>query len=168
FGCEIGRERAKVLLGKAFGEGSHDRVLALAVAVIAHLFEQVGPLLPPDDRDGFRVGGHAVLAVTGRAELRRRLDGGGMRRQRNERETNPGAEKRRRQTCAHDLTPSLPANGARFCLSIQRWKPQSNPGRQRRPRMPANKLRRRAGMALCHPTTRVTMPASRLPMESNQ
>src|SRR5262249_9253104 len=73
-GGEIGRDLAKILLRKAFGDGRHDRVVAFAIPVVAHLLEKIAPLLPPDNRDGFGVGGHAVLAVTGCAELGRGLD----------------------------------------------------------------------------------------------
>src|SRR5437764_13791102 len=62
---EIGCDWAKVFLGKALGDGGHDRVVALAIPVVAHLFEKIAPLLPPDDRDSLGVGGHTILAVTG-------------------------------------------------------------------------------------------------------
>src|SRR5215475_1457576 len=52
-GGEIGRDLAKILLRKAFGDGRHDRVVAFAIPVVTHLLEEIAPLLPPYDRDGF-------------------------------------------------------------------------------------------------------------------
>ena len=48
-GREIGRDLAKVLLHKGFGDGRHNRVVAFAIPVVAHLLEKIAPLLPPDD-----------------------------------------------------------------------------------------------------------------------
>src|SRR5215472_13948504 len=161
FGREIGRDLAKVLLRKAFGDWRHDRVVAFAIPVVAHLLEEIAPLLPPDDRDGFGVGGHAILAVTGCAELRRGLDViCGMRRHGNNPKTNPSAEKRRKQTCAHGVTPSCRVcERCRVYASIQRWDPQSNPPPARAPLLPANQSGRKARIGLVSPH----QPESRCP-----
>src|SRR5262249_20603059 len=54
---------------QGLGDGPHDRVLARAGAVIHQLLVDVILPLPPDDRVGLRVGGHAVLAVADAADL---------------------------------------------------------------------------------------------------
>src|SRR6516162_9702594 len=159
-GGEIGRDLAKILLRKAFGDGRHDRVVAFAIPVVAHLLEEIAPLLPPDDRDGFGVGGLAILAVTGCAELRRGLDViGGMRGHGNNRKTNPSAEKRRKQ--AHGVTPSCPVcERCRVYASIQRWDPQSNPGPQGRPSCLRTNRAEGENWACITLPTRVTMRPS--------
>src|SRR5262245_24628084 len=130
-GREIGRDRAKVLLREALGDRRHDGIVALAVPVVAHLLEEIAPLLPPDDRNGLRVGRHAILAVAGGAELHLGLDIiGGVRRYGNNRETNP-ARNDRKKTYEHG--PSSRACAP--CLvdvSIQRW----GSGRNSRPAGP--------------------------------
>src|SRR5262249_35296749 len=153
-GREIGHDLAKILLRRAFGDGRHDRVVAFAIPVVAHLLEEIARLLPPDDRDGFGVGGHAVLTVTGCAELRRGLDViGGMRRRGNNRKTNPSAEKRRKQTCAHGVTPSCRVcERCRVYASIQRLDPQSNPDPQARPSWLRTVRGGRRELGLYHPT----------------
>src|SRR5262245_13531421 len=153
-GREIGRDLAKVLLRKAFGDWRHDRVVAFAIPVVAHLLEEIARLLPPDDRDGFGVRGHAILAVTGCAELRRGLDViCGMRRHGNNPKTNPCAEKRRKQRCAHGVTPSCRVcERCRVYASIQRWDPQSNPGPQGRPSCLRTNRGERRELGLYHPT----------------
>src|SRR6516165_3580928 len=167
-GREIGRDLAKILLRKAFGDRRHDRVVAFAIPVVAHLLEEIARLLPPDDRDGFGVGGHAVLTVTGCAELRRGLDvTTGMRRHGINRKTNPSAEKRRKQTCAHGVTTSSRVcERCRVYASIQRLDPQSNPGSQGCPSCLRTNRGGRRELACITPPTRVTMPPSRLSRES--
>src|SRR5436305_8246700 len=153
FGREIGCNLTKVFLRKASGDGRHDRVVALAIPVIAHLLEQIAPLLAPDDRDGFGVGGHAILSMTGCAELRRGLDVvGGTRWHGNDSNTNPSTKKRGKQTCAHGIIPSCRVcERCWVCMSIPRWKPKSNPARKGEPLMAGNKLQRKAGMGLVSP-----------------
>src|SRR5436190_1586570 len=104
---EIGCDWAKVFLGEAFGDGGHDRVVALAIPVVAHLFEKIAPLLPPDDRDSVGIGGHTILAVTGCTELSLGLDVvGGMPWQGNTCNTNGGTGKGRKYPSEHGLTPA--------------------------------------------------------------
>ena len=71
---EVGRRRAHLLLGEGLGHGRHDRVVAVAGAVVVQLLDQEVLLLAPDDRNGLRIAGHAVLAVTRAADLHLGLD----------------------------------------------------------------------------------------------
>jgi hypothetical protein len=71
---EMGRELAEVFLGEALGDRRHDRIGALAAAVVAQLLHQIALLLAGDDRDGLRFDRHTVGAVARGAGLRLRLD----------------------------------------------------------------------------------------------
>jgi hypothetical protein len=80
-GREIGRDLAKIFLRKPLCYGRHDRVVAIATSVVVQLLDEIALLLTPDDRNGFRVGGYAVIAVACSARLRLCLDVvGGIRR----------------------------------------------------------------------------------------
>src|SRR5262249_31764040 len=78
---EIGRNLSEIFLRKLLCYRRHYRVVAVTASIILPLLDQITLLLTPDDRNGFRIGGHAVRTVARGARLRFCLDVvSGMRR----------------------------------------------------------------------------------------
>ena len=145
---------------QGFGDRRHDRVIAFAIPVVAHLFEEIAPLLPPNDRDGIGVGGHAILAVTGRAELRLGLDVVGSRRRA---EQQPQDQSQHRKALGNRRVPMalLLPTCVRTVPTLHEYpeigtsEQSDRKGAQRVP-LPANKSRRKARIGLESPPSRVT------------
>jgi hypothetical protein len=108
-GREIGRDLAQIVLRKAFGDGGHDRVVAIAASEIVQLLDEVALLLTPDDRNGFWVGWYAILTVARGAQLRLCHDVvGGTGRNGGYGKTDPSAENQRKETLEHGCIPPFP------------------------------------------------------------
>ena len=141
-GREIGGDLAKIILRQAFGDGCHDRVVAIAASVVVQLLDQIALLLAPDDRNGFWFDGYTVLTVTCVAHLHFCLDVvGRIGRCGNDGKTNPSAENRRYETCQHGCIP--PSRDCARCPvnpSIQTKRAGRNPAptRPARPNRPIN------------------------------
>ena len=63
------RDWTQIRFREGLGDRRHDRAVTLTVPVITQLFQEIGSILAPDDRDEIGVGRNASLAVTGVARL---------------------------------------------------------------------------------------------------
>src|SRR5262249_46084490 len=73
-GREVGRDLAKIFPRKLLSYGRHNRAVAITASVVVQLLDEIALLLTPNDRNGFRVGRDAILAVACSARLRFCLD----------------------------------------------------------------------------------------------